>query len=89
MHQIFETIGMISAIILPLFNIPLIVRIIRRKSSQDISLVWCLGVWICMLLMAPSALTSTDHVWKTFTYFNVSFFTVVTFTVLRYRQWKS
>ena len=88
MNEIIDMVGMVAAIILPLFKIPLIVRIIRRKSSDDISLVWALGVWVCMILMAPSALTSEDHVWKTFTYFNVSFFTVVTICVLRYRRWK-
>ena len=88
MKEIFDRLGMVSAIILPFFNLPLIIRIIRRKSSDDISLVWVLGVWVGMLLMAPAALTSDDHVWKTFTYFNVSFFTVVMITVLKYRHGK-
>jgi hypothetical protein len=42
-----KTIALIAAIALPLFNIPLIVRIIKRKSSEDMSISWALGVWIC------------------------------------------
>ena len=42
-----EKIGLVAAIILPFWNIPMIVRIGRRKSSNDVSLWWVFGVWIC------------------------------------------
>jgi hypothetical protein len=45
--RIIQAIGMLSGIIMLLFNIPLILRIIRRRSSGDISLVWVIGVWSC------------------------------------------
>ena len=81
-----EQVAFIAAIILPLFNIPLILKMIKRKSSQDISLCWVLGVWACILLMAPSAFRSQDVVWRTFNYFNVVLFTIVALVTLRYRK---
>ena len=82
----FDTLGLVAAVILPFFNIPLIARIIKRRSSEDISLCWALGVWVCILLMAPSALTSEDIVWRTFNYFNVTLFTFVVFVTIKYRK---
>ncbi len=79
-------IGLAAAVVMPLFNIPLIVRIIKRRSSKDISLVWALGVWICIVLMAPSGFTSVDIVWRTFNYVNFVLFTTVTIVVLKYRK---
>jgi len=79
-------IALIAAIILPVWNIPLIVRIIRRKSSSDISLYWTLGVWSCFVLMAPEAFKSNDSVWKAFNIVNLIFFTIVVAVVLAYRR---
>ena len=84
--EIIDTIGLIVAIILPLWNIPLVVNIIKRKSSRDISLWWALGVWVCMLLMAPSGFTSQDVVWKTFSLVNLILFTVVVIVTVRFRH---
>jgi uncharacterized protein with PQ loop repeat len=81
-----EKIAFIAAIVLPLWNIPLIARVIKRKSSQDISIHWAVGVWICFLLMAPQAFTSADHVWRTFNIMNLLLFTVVVIVVLVYRK---
>jgi uncharacterized protein with PQ loop repeat len=81
-----EMISLIASVVLPLFNIPLIIRVIRRKSSSDISLTWAWGVWICLLLMAPSGFTSTDLVWKTFNICNLILFTVVVIIVTLYRK---
>ena len=83
-----DKVAFVAAIILPFFNIPLIVKMIRRKSSQDISLCWLFGVWICILLMAPSAFRSPDIVWRTFNYLNVALFTLVGITTLKYRKGK-
>jgi hypothetical protein len=58
--SMIQTVGMISGIIMPFFNIPLIIRIIRRRSSEDISLVWVVGAWICVMGMLPQSLQSPD-----------------------------
>ncbi len=81
-----EKIAFVAAIVLPLFNIPLIMKMIKRKSSEDISLCWVLGVWVCILLMAPSGFRSEDIVWRTFNYVNVVLFTAVMVVTLRYRR---
>jgi len=81
-----EKVAFIAAIVLPLFNIPLIIKIIHRKSSKDLSLCWVLGVWTCILLMAPAGFRSEDIVWRTFNYFNVVLFTLVAIVTLRYRR---
>lgn len=84
--DIVQTIGLAAAVIMPLWNIPLILRIIKRKSSSDISLSWVLGVWVCALLMAPSGLTSKDIVWRCFNIVNLVLFTGVVAAVLKYRK---
>ncbi len=83
---LIDKIALVAGIILPFFNIPLIVRIVQRKSSEDISLTWALGVWICIILMAPSAFRSEDIVWRVFSYMNVALFSLVMIFVLRYRM---
>jgi uncharacterized protein with PQ loop repeat len=78
-----QKIALIASILLPLFNIPLIVRIIKRRSSKDLSLFWAIGVWMCFLAMFPTGVQSPDMVYRTFTYVNFFFFTLVmVFTVL-------
>ncbi len=81
-----QTIALIASIILPFWNIPLILNIVRRKSSRDVSMEWAVGVWICLLLMAPAGIISPDFVWKTYTVINFSLFSVVMVTVLIYRK---
>ena len=80
-----EMLGLVAAIALPLWNIPLMIRIHRRKSSKDVSVWWALGVWVCLLGMFPSGLRSADPVFKVFTIANVVLFTGVLLTVVRYR----
>ena len=81
-----DKIGFIVAIVLPFFNIPLIIRMIKRRSSEDISVAWAIGVWVCMLLLVPSGLRSTDIVWKTFNITNAVLFTGVVITVFYFRK---
>ncbi|MBI4597735.1 MAG: hypothetical protein HY737_04950 [Candidatus Omnitrophica bacterium] len=81
-----QTIGLIAAVILPLWNIPLMARIIRRKSSQDISLAWAVGVEACLLLMFPSALVSVDPVYKAFSVVNLALFSVLVGCIIRYHR---
>jgi len=73
---------MISAIAMPFFNIPLILRIFNRRTSADISLVWVTGVWICVVGMLPSSLLSSDPVLAAFGVLNAVFFTVAFCVVL-------
>ncbi|MDP3792019.1 MAG: hypothetical protein Q8R38_08275 [Candidatus Omnitrophota bacterium] len=81
-----KTIALIAAIVLPLWNIPLIVRVIKRRSSKDLSIPWAVGVWTCFVLMAPEALHSPDIVWRAFNIVNLILFTAVTAVVLWYRR---
>lgn len=81
--------GMIAAIVMPFFNIPLIIRIIKRGSSEDISLVWAIGVWACIILMAPSGFKSDDIVFKAFNISNVCLFTLVVIIAIKYRRSKN
>ena len=83
-----EKIAFIAAVSLPLFNIPLIARIIKRKSSADISTWWAFGVWGCLLLMAPQAFTSADMVSRAFNIANLTLFTAVVIVVVAYRTTK-
>jgi hypothetical protein len=83
-----KVIALIAAIALPLFNIPLIVRVIKRRSSEDLSVHWALGVWICFLLMLPESLRSPDIVWRAFSIMNILLFTCVTAVTLIYKKGK-
>lgn len=74
--------GVVSGILMPFFNIPLIVRVIRRRSSADISLVWTVGAWICVMGILPSSLQSPDPVLLAFGAVNAIFFTGVFISVL-------
>lgn len=81
-----QTLGLFAAVILPLWNIPLIVRMVQRRSSRDISLWWALGVWVCLILMAPSGFTSQDIVWKVFNITNFILFSAVVIFTLIYHK---
>ena len=83
---ILETISLVSAVVMPMWNIPLIARIIKRRSSADISLAWALGVWVCILLMAPSGFQSKDIVWRAFNISNLILFSAVVFFVVKYHK---
>ncbi|MBN1353661.1 MAG: hypothetical protein JW994_03200 [Candidatus Omnitrophica bacterium] len=80
-----QNIAFLAAVILPLWNIPLMARIIKRKSSEDVSILWAVGVWTCFALMAPSAFFSPDRVWRAFSIVNFILFTAVVIVVLAYR----
>lgn len=86
MWAFFEKAAMVAAVILPLFNFPLIIRVFQRKSSQDISIFWAVGVWVCFVIMAPSGFTSKDMVWRIFNIVNFICFSMVTATVLYFRK---
>ena len=83
--EIIDLLGLVAAVLLPLWNVPLILRIRQRRSSQDLSLWWVFGVWMCLLLMLPSGLQSSDMVFRVFTIVNAVLFTAVVGYVVRYR----
>ncbi len=83
--EMVRMLGMIGAVVMPFWNIPLIITIGRRKSSKDISLVWALGVFACILLLLPCALASPDHAFKAFGIVNAVLFGAVVVQVIRYR----
>ena len=84
--ELARNLGFAGALLMPLCNIPLIVRIIKRRSSNDISLPWVFGVEICVLLMVPSSLGSADPVLRLFGVTNAFFFSIVTFVVWHYHN---
>lgn len=84
-HSLQHKVALIAAVTLPFWNIPLIWRIVERGSSQDISLFWCVGVFVSILIMAPQGLTSPDKVWRWFNIANLFWFTLVVVAVVYYR----
>lgn len=83
-----EKIALLASIGLPLWNIPLIINICKRKSSEDLSTSWLLGVWVCSLLMLPNGLVSDDIVLKTFSIVNITLFSGVVIVAFKYRKKK-
>jgi uncharacterized protein with PQ loop repeat len=84
--DLLAKISLIAAIILPFWNIPMIARILKRKSSQDISIWWAIGVWVCFMLMLPEGLTTKEAVFKAFTISNFILFSLTVFIVLLYHN---
>jgi uncharacterized protein with PQ loop repeat len=81
-----ETIGFWASIALPLWDIPLMVRVIRRRSSQDISMSWAFGIWATAVMLAPSAFISGDKMAIAFNIANVIMLTGVLIVVFKYRK---
>ena len=84
--QPLELLALVASVVMPLWNIPLIVKIFRRKSSNDLSLSWVWGVWACMLLMLPWAILTNELVLKVFSFVNFILFSGVLVAVMKYRQ---
>ena len=84
--ELVRWVGMVSAVTLPFWNIPLVWRIQKTRSSRDISLAWALGIWFCLVGMLPSGLLSADAIFKIFSVINLLFFSAVLFQVVRFRR---
>ena len=82
----WETIGFWAGIMLPLWDIPLIVRIIQRKSSADISLLWIWGLWLTSILMTPSAFMVGNILAIGFNVVNVVMLSIVLIIVIKYQK---
>ena len=81
-----QKIGFVAAVVMPVFNVPLILNLVKTKSSRDISATWAVGVWTCIILMTPQALRSSDIAFRAYGIVNLFFFSAVTFFVLKYRS---
>ena len=77
--------GLVASIVLPFFNIPLMIRMFQRKSSEDLSLTWVIGVFVCILATVPAALRSPDIIFKIYQIVNVIFFSGVVGFAVYYR----
>jgi hypothetical protein len=84
--ELAQVVGMVAAVALPFWNIPLIWRIQKRRSADDLSPAWALGVWVCLIGMLPSGLASSDTVFKTFTVVNLGLFSCVVIQMFRFRR---
>lgn len=84
-----KIVGVVASVVLPLFNIPLILKIRRRGSSKDFSLTWAFGIMGCTLLMMPSVLMTSDIVFKAFGIINFISFSTVMFYILKYHRDKT
>ena len=80
--------GFVAGIAMPFFNIPLVLKIWKRRSSADISLTWTLGIWGSILIMTPAAIISSDPVFRIFGIMNLALFSTVLFSVLKFRKRK-
>lgn len=81
-----QWLGLIASVVLPLFNIPLMMRMIRRRSSADLSLTWVLGVFFCIVATLPAAWYSPDIIFKIYQWVNITFFSGVVFFAIYYRR---
>ena len=79
-----KALGMASAVLMPFFDIPLMARVIRRRSSEDISLVWVVGIEACILGMLPSSVISVDPILRVFGVVNAVLFSAAFLAVLWY-----
>ena len=86
MDEWIQKIGTAACIVMPFFNIPMILHMMKRKSSKDVSISWVLGIWVCTVLMTPQALRSQDTAFRAFGAVNIFFFSILTFFVLKYRN---
>ena len=84
--KIIEQAGLLGGVLMPFWNIPLMIRIIQRRTSSDISLTWLFGVWGCIVAMYPSTRITGDVVLRSFGISNLVLFSLVVLVVLFYRR---
>jgi uncharacterized protein with PQ loop repeat len=84
-RHFLEGLALVASVVMPLWNIPLIVKVFNRKSSDDLSLFWLWGVWSCMLLMLPWAMVTHELVLKVFSFVNFILFSGVVVAVMKHR----
>lgn len=82
---IWDSMATIAGGALPLFDLSLILYVIKRKSSKDISVLWAVGLWATSVAMAPAGIMSHDIASKAFNIVNVVMLSAVVFVVIKYR----
>ena len=82
---IWDSMATIAGGALPLFDLSLILYVIKRKSSKDISVMWAVGLWATSVAMAPAGIMSADIASKAFNIVNVVMLTAVVVVVIKYR----
>lgn len=86
MKGLFENISTIAAAVLPLFDIPLILHIMKRRSSKDISVLWAVGLWVTSIALAPAGILNPNWASKLFNIVNVIMLTILVVVVWKYRK---
>ena len=86
MKPFFLYLGVVAGFVLPFFNIPFILTIRKNKSSKDISLVWAVGIFVCVLLMLPQSLLSQDLSFKIFGIANFVLYSFAFYHIIYYRK---
>jgi len=84
--ELLAKISLVAGIALPFWNIPLIIRLIKRKSSNDISIWWAWGVFICLSAMLPHGLITEEVVLRWFTISNFLLFALTLLIILIYHK---
>lgn len=79
----------VAGAVLPLFDLSLIMHVVKRRSSEDISITWAVGLWLTSVAMAPTGLMSGDLASKAFNLVNVIMLTIVVWVVIKYRRGKA
>ena len=82
----WDSVAAVAGAALPLFDIPLIARIIKRRSSKDISIFWIAGLWASSAAMVPAALVGHELASKAFNIVNIIMLTAVLIVVIKYRR---
>jgi len=86
--ETIKIVEVVSSVVLPLFNIPLILKIRKRGSSKDYFLTWTFGIFDCLLLIIPSVLLMPHIVFKVFGIINLVTFSTVILYILKYYHHK-
>jgi len=81
----WDLVASVAGAALPIFDIPLILLIIKRRSSKDISMFWAIGLWASSVAMMPAGIMSHEIASKAFNIVNVIMLSAVVFVVIKYR----
>lgn len=82
----FKELGYICSMIVPVFHIPLIMKLVRKKSSQEWSLLSVIGFWIATLGIQPWALMTDDRALTILNTLSLMFISVELVLVIKYRR---
>ncbi len=81
-----KDLGTASSMVVPLFHIPLILKLYKKKSSQEWSVISVCGFWISTLGIQPWAMMTSDKALTILNSLSLLFISVEVVLVLRYRM---